>query len=203
MNRLKSGFSRVRDDDLARQAKAIISALTGNENFPALPPTLAILSAILSAFEAALALPKGTARDAEVASSRSTLTTQLEQLARILELTPGVTDAMLATTGFEIRQQGIRTDAPVDAPRNVRLKATGAMGSIQLLCDAVRRAKSYEVQYTQDANAGPWIDAGTFGSTRRIILSGLTRGKDYWLRIRAIGPHGPGAWSDRATIMVT
>ena len=180
-----------------------MSALTGNENFPALSPTLATLSVTLSAFEAALALPKGSDREAQVASTRPPLTAQLEQMARILELTPGITDAMLATTGFAIRQQGIRSDAPVDAPRNVRLKATGAMGSIQLLCDAVRRAKSYEVQYTQDANAGPWTAAGTFGSTRRIILSGLTRGRDYWLRIRAIGPHGPGAWSDRATIMVT
>lgn len=200
---MKSGFSRVRDDDLAHKAHTIISALTGNENFPTLDPALATLRATLSAFEAALALPKGSDRDAQVASTRSSLTTQLEQVARLLELTPGVTDAMLATTGFEIRQSGVRTDAPVDAPRNARLKTTGTMGSIQLLCDAVTRAKSYEVQFTQDPNAGPWTHAGTFPSTRKIILRGLMRGKDYWLRIRAIGPNGPGAWSDRATIMVT
>jgi hypothetical protein len=85
----------------------------------------------------------------------------------------------------------------------VRLKGTGKMGSAQLLCDAVKRAKTYQVQYALDPNSGPWIDAGVFGSTRRIILSGLTRGKDYWFRVRAIGPRGPGGWSDRATTMVT
>ena len=43
---------------------------------------------------------------------------------------------------------------------------------------------------------------GTFASTRGIGMTGLTRGKDYWARIRAVGPNGAGAWSDPATILV-
>jgi hypothetical protein len=58
------------------------------------------------------------------------------------------------------------------------------------------------VQHTLDANAGPWNDGGTFGSTRGITIGGLTRTKDYWMRVRAVGPDGPGAWSDPATILV-
>jgi hypothetical protein len=203
MNKLNSGFSRVRDEDLDNKAAAIIAALTGNTNFPTPVPTLATLSASLAAFQTALALTKGQARDAQVEQTRAILTTQLDQLARNLELTTGVTDAALATTGFDIRQAGARTGAPVDAPANLRAKATGTMGSVQLLCDPVNRGKSYEAQYALDANAGPWTDAGTFGSTRKIIISGLTRGKDYYFRVRAIGPDGAGGWSDTATIMVT
>ena len=203
MNKLKTGFSRVRDVDLADRTRAVIAALSDNSNFPGTARALATLKSRLAPFESALALPKGTAREEQLASTRSPLATQLEQLARKLEITPGVTDDALAMTGFEIRQRSVRTDAPVDAPDNVRLKGTGKMGSVQLLCDAVKRAKTYQVQYALDPNSGPWIDAGIFGSTRRIILSGLTRGKDYWFRVRAIGPRGPGAWSDRATIMVT
>jgi hypothetical protein len=203
MNKLNTGFSRVRDDDLDNKAQSIVTALTGNSNFPTTNPPLATVSSAITDFEAALAMPKGPARDAQVATTRAALTTLLEQLARNLELTPGVTDAMLATTGFDIRQTPARTGAPVDAPANVRLRSTGTVGEVQLLCDPVNRAKSYEVQFTQDPNAGSWTDAGTFGSTRGIILTGLTRGKDYWARIRAVGPDGPGAWSDPATIMVT
>lgn len=203
MNKLKTGFSRVRDRDLADRARTVIAALSDNSNFPATARALATLKSRLAPLESALALPKGTARDEQLASTRSPLATHLEQLARKLEMTPGVTDAALATTGFEIRIPPRRTDAPVDAPGNVRLKGTGRMGSVQLLCDAVKRARTYQVQYALDPNAGPWVDADIFGSTRGIVLSGLTRGRDYWFRIRAVGPRGPGAWSDRATIMVT
>jgi hypothetical protein len=203
MNRLNSGFSRVRNFDLAKRTRAIVAALTGNVNFPTTTPTLTAVRSSLSALQSALTLPRDNARDTEVAAARSTLTLQLHQLARNLEMTLDVTDAMLATTGFEIRKRGTRSDAPVNAPGNVCLKATSVRGKVQLRCAPVYRAKSYEVQYARDPNTGRWTDAGTFGSTRRITISGLTRGKDYWARIRAIGPKGPGAWSHLATIMAT
>ena len=70
------------------------------------------------------------------------------------------------------------------------------------MCDAVPRAQAYELQHTLDPNAGLWTDGGTFASTRGIGMTGLTRGKDYWARIRAVGPDGPGAWSDPVTTLV-
>jgi hypothetical protein len=203
MNKLNSGFTRTRDKDLDNKSDSIIKALTGNPNFPTTDPTLATVQTALTAFEQALALPPGNPRDEQVLATRKVLTDLLERLARFLELVPGVTDAMLATTGFDMRQTPARTGAPVDAPGNLRAKATGAMGSVQLLCDPSDRAKSYEAQYTLDPNNGPWVDAGTFPNTRSIIINGLTRGKDHYFRVRAIGPDGPGAWSDPATIMVT
>ena len=203
MNKLNAGFTRVRDEDLDNKAQSIIAALTGNANFATTTPPLATITTSLTAFQDALAMPAGAARTAQVAATRATLTTQLEQLARNLEMTPSVTDAMLATTGFDMRQPISRTGAPVDAPLNVRLKTTGTTGEVQVLCDSVNRAKSYQVQFTLDANAGPWSDGGTFGSTRGMVIQGLTRGKDYWVRVRAIGPDGPGAWGDPATILVS
>jgi len=76
-------------------------------------------------------------------------------------------------------------------------------GQVQLLCDPSDRTKSYEVQYTLDPVNWPWTDAGTFGSTRGIVISGLTRGKDYWMRVRGIGSNGAGVWSDPATMLVS
>jgi hypothetical protein len=203
MNRLNTGFTRVRDEDLDNKVQTIIKALTGNVNFPAIAALLTALGAALTAFQDALALPAGVVRDTEVAATRATLTTQLEQLARTLELTPNVTEAMLATTGYDLRQAGARTNAPVDAPGNVRLQSTGTSGEVKVLFDSVNRAKSYEVQFTLDPNTGQWTDAGTFPSSRGVLLTGLTRAKDYWVRVRAIGPDGPGGWSDPATILVS
>jgi hypothetical protein len=202
MNKLNTGFSRLSDNDFDNKAQAIVAALTGNANFPTTTPPLATATTSITAYQAALALPPGQARDAQVAATRATLSDQLEKLARGLELVPNVTDAMLATSGFDLRKDPAFSGEPVPAPGNMRLKQTGVSGVVQVMCDAVPRAQAYELQYTLDPNAGPWTDGGTFASTRGIGITGLTRGKDYWARIRAVGPNGPGAWSDPATILV-
>jgi hypothetical protein len=180
----------------------VVQSLTGNADFAAVNPTVAMLSAKLADYRTALTMPPGQARDQAVDASRSALTDTMEAMARNCE-TITKDKVKLATTGFDLRKDPARSDAPVDAPQNLRLKSTGNNGEIQLLCDPVDRARSYQVQYATDPNAGPWTDAGTFPSTRGIVLNGLQRGKDYWGRIRAVGPNGAGAWSDPATIMVT
>ena len=189
-----TGFSKLSHNDFDNTAQAIVAALTGNANFPTPTPTLATVNGSILAYQAALAMPDGQPRDAQVAATLATLSKELEQLARNLELTPNVTDAMLATSGFEMRKTPTFTTEPVTAPGNMRLKQTGVSGVVQVMCDAVNRAQAYELQYTLDPNAGPWTDGGTFASTRGIGITGLTRGKDYWARIRAVGPNGAAAW---------
>jgi hypothetical protein len=47
---------------------------------------------------------------------------------------------------FASRKLRTTTHAPVEAPPNVRLKFSGMQREIQLLCDQVGRARSYQVQ---------------------------------------------------------
>lgn len=202
MNKLNSGFSRLPDDEFDNKGESIRTALTNNPNFPSPTPTLAELKGALIDYEDALAMQPGAPRDAKVKERRAALSTLLDKLARNLELTPGVTDAMLATSGFELRKQPTSSGEIVKAPGNVRLKQTGVSGVVQVLCEAVERASAYELQYTRDPNSGPWVDGGTFVSTRGIGMTGLARSEDYWARVRAVGASGPGAWSDPATILV-
>jgi hypothetical protein len=202
MNKLNSGFTKLADDEFDNKAQSIVAALTGNANFPTTTPTLAAIGNELTACQAALAMQPGQARDAQVIATRTLLADSLDKLARGLELVPNVTEAMLATSGFDLRKSPVFSGETVAAPGNVRLKQTGVSGVIQVLSDAVPRASAYEMQYTENPNAGPWLDGGTFASTRGIGVSGLTRGKDYWVRLRAVGTNGPGPWSDPATILV-
>jgi hypothetical protein len=202
MNKLNSGFSKLSDDEFDDKALAIWTALTNNPSFPDPIPKLGDLLNFIQAYQTALAMPPGQPRDEAVAEKRATLANSLDKLARNLELTTNVTDAMLATSGFDLRKQPVTSGEIVGAPGNVRLKQTGVSGVVQVMCDAVSRASAYELQYTQEPNAGPWSDGGTFASTRGIGISGLTRGKDYWARVRAVGTKGPGSWSDPATILV-
>ena len=112
----------------------------------------------MTAYQQALALAPGQPRDAQVAATRATLADSLDKLARGLELTANVTDAMLATSGYDLRKVPVFSGETVGAPGNVRLRQTRVSGVVQLLCDAVNRASAYELQYTQDPIAGPWTD---------------------------------------------
>src|SRR5438067_13742291 len=142
-NKLNRGFGQLRDTELDNKAQSIITALTGNAAFPTPNPTLAMVTTALTDFKSALAMPERTAaRDAQVASTRAGLEALLQNLAASLELTPNVTDAQLATTGYELRKPVSHTSDPVAAPGNVRLKSTGTSGEVQVLCDSVTRANA-------------------------------------------------------------
>ena len=71
-------------------------------------------------------------------------------------------------------------------PTGLHLKYPGISGQLQVLLSAVARAMFYEVEYTLDPVNGPWTAVPAFGSTRGIVLTGLTRGKDYYVRVRAV-----------------
>jgi hypothetical protein len=68
----------------------------------------------------------------------------------------------------------------------------------------VSKAGAYEVQTT---TADPtiesnWTAAGSFMNCGHIELDGLTVGKVYSVRLRAIGSAGPGAWTPASSLMV-
>ena len=116
---------------------------------------------------------------------------------------PNVTDADLAGTGYDLRKANTHTSAPPDAPQDVRVKATGMSGQLQVMFGKVARAVLYEVEWTLDPVNGPWTLVPAFNSTRGMVLEGLTRGKDYYIHARAVATGANrGPWSDNASGMV-
>ena len=69
--------------------------------------------------------------------------------------------------------------------------------------DADAHLPSDLLAWTLDPNGISWSDPETFPNSRAFRFTGLTRGKDVWVRVRARNTIGAGPWSDPATIMVT
>jgi hypothetical protein len=201
-NILNSGFSEMPLDEFIEKVMGIIAALTGNANFPVTSPTVAIIQTALDAVTTAMAI-QGPAREPAVAAARAALEQKLALLATNLETLANFDVVKLATTGFNQRKAPVISNLPPDVPGNLRLKPGTISGSVRVLFDPSDRAKSYQVQISFDPNAGPWTDVDTFSSSRGIVLTGLTRAKDIWVRVRAIGPNNTkSGWSDPATILV-
>jgi hypothetical protein len=202
--KLNTGFSQYSDSGFADKADSIVKALTGNGKFPSPNPTLTAIVALIKTLRDAIA-STGAGRTEAIAAARDALSAALVALAANLIATPGVTDADLATTGYDLPQPHTRTGAVPPAPQNARLKNGDQSRTVIPQCDPVTTGgvRVYEVEWTLDPTNGPWNDGGSFPNSRAMLLTDLPRAKDIWVRIRVIGTNGPSAWSDPATILVT
>ena len=69
-------------------------------------------------------------------------------------------------------------------------------GSLNAKCNTDPNASTYEWQTTTgDPVTGTYV---TFTHTTgaKVTITGLTSGQRVWVRVRAIGTHGEGPWSN-------
>lgn len=204
MTKFKLELKKLTVTDKLSLGASHIAAMTGNAAYPTATrvPTdaqvqtaqddLAAADAAVTAAEVALN-QKRQEREAKEEAWDTVITARANNCEAV---TP--TDlAALASTGFPLRSAG----APVGqlpAPGNLTAGATDNEGEIELRCNAVKGASSYEWQQRLHDNAASWQALKT-GTTTRILVPGLTPGVVYAFRVRAIGSAGPGTWSDEAT----
>lgn len=179
------------------------AAMTGNASFPTANrlPADAAFQAALAALEAAEAdvAAKKTAWKQALATrdaAEAALDTALTSRAAYCEAAQPGNDAALASTGLPMRTTPASVgDLP--APGDLVGTAGDNEGEIDLSCDPVAGAGSYEWQCRLHADGNAWQPAKN-STASKITLTGLTPGTQYAFRVRAIGSAGPGAWSDEA-----
>lgn len=134
------------------------------------------------------------------------LSTDLFVLASYVQSVAPNDQGKLATTGFPMRQARVRTRilVPPTAPANFELQRGPVSGMLVARASPQAGVGSYDVQLTtaDPAVESSWMPAGTFKNCSRIELPGLTPGKVYMARIRALGTAGPGDWAIAAGLMV-
>lgn len=193
------------DAEILAFARAHITAMTGNPNFPAPEPAPAALLAAVDAYETALneaiaasaaAQTKTSAKDAQ----RAALELLLTQRAASVEIQSGGEETKILSAGFGVRASA----SPVGAmaqPQNFRATMGDLTGEIDLQWDPVRGAKSYILECrTHGATPGAWQQVKIVTSSK-YSAQGLTPGQEYAFRVRAVGTAGEGPWSDEAVKM--
>lgn len=205
MNELSVGFSQDSDASLSAEATLVHTSLTtppGLTYFPTTTPTTAALKTALEAYQGAIGTENTAANVALRKAKRDALILVLQKLAANLELTADGDMVKLAATGFDFKGKPVRSTGPLPAPQNLRVKTTGTSGEALAKVAAVALASGYEAQFTLDPLAGSWTSIDSVTDSQNIMFTGLSRGKDYFFRVRALGANGPSGWSDVATMMV-
>ncbi len=87
-------------------------------------------------------------------------------------------------------------------PTNVRAKYTGLYGQLKMLCKASKGAIQYEGRCAPVSDPDNYIQIVQSTGSRNMIFSGLPRGVEVRIQLRAYGPNGWSEWSDVVIIMV-
>lgn len=118
----------------------------------------------------------------------------LEARANFCEAAQPNNDAALVGTGLPMRGAP-QSVGPLSPPGNLAATAGDNEGEIELSCDPVAGANSYEWQCRLHTDAAQWEPAKP-STASKVTLGGLTPGQSYAFRVRGIGSAGPGPWSD-------
>jgi len=203
-------FDRLSTSDFLVISGSIVNGMTNNSHFKepwaGLGLTLEQLSSAYTAYEEAYhaSLTRDTVKIAHRNATRQTLTDILKRLALSLELMAQGDVAALATTGFELRHDIVHSNSNelLPAPADFRVTHGQLSGTFDVHVAGLAGAGSYEVHIAHDNPnlESNWRHAISSVNSSHIIVTGLTPGQNYWLRIRGIDSNGGGVWSDPISI---
>lgn len=205
MTRFKLELSRKKTTDKLALGGIHIAAMTGNTNYP--QPTRVPTDAQVQTAQDDLDAAEAEVSAAEITWRQKIQTrdqkegvwdTVITARANNCEAVTPTDLAALQSTGFPLRSDNAPIGA-LPAPGDLRAVATGNAGEIELRCNTVKGASSYEWECkVHDNVSAPW-SAIKSSTTTKILVPALTPGTLYGFRVRAIGSAGAGTWSDEAS----
>src|ERR1017187_5570447 len=202
--RVSYAFAGFSDTDLNALAIVIIICLKNNLTFPNLPVKIADLTALQVAFQNCI--------NAMLQGSTPQLTAQRDEAREALVVALKKTGACVQSVALDslsaLLSSGSQpilpstASSPLDKP-GIALLDNLETTLLLLRINPVANARSYQIQISDDGGK-TWQERGFSTQARRIVLSGLTPGTVYAVRVKAIGGStNESAWSDPMSRMAT
>ena len=201
--RVSLAFATYNEAELNGFAILVITCLKANPLFPSLPVAIAALTALQTAYQNAITASAqgGKINTAAKLEARDALVPALRQTAGYVQtLAVTMTVSQVLSSGFDVVSNNT-AQTPLDQPQLISLD-NSVGGQLTVYLQPVANARAYQVQFSTGNNV--WQEAGIFPSTRGVVITGLTPGVTYTVRVRAIGgsmQYSP--WSATLSIMAT
>lgn len=196
INKVSFDFANYGDSELADFGGNSATLLDGNLAFPDLPVKPADLKLQVETFKTDIqaAFMGGLLLTAKKNASRDLVLESLRANGHYVQtIASRNLDLLLSSGYFAISTN--RAQSPLDKPAITAIE-NAAAGQLLVRVTPVANARSYHVQ-TSSGGSGAWQDAGIYSRARSILLTGLTSGTVYNVRVRAIGGStGASDWSD-------
>lgn len=194
--RIKVKPTEVRD----QLTQCIAGATALGPAWPAAAPTVAAMTTARDALAAAIT--DSNTKEAAWKTSAGTKRTNSEASRDLILRVDDVTTGLYTETGVEKNNFGIPPEGTPDEPLHklLELEVTDGPvpGSLRFDFESIEGA-SYEIQWSAASNFSTLVGSATSASASEYIISGLTPGTQYWMRVRPLRGGQTEAWSDPAT----
>lgn len=188
---------KYRDMKLFSKAGSILEQMSNNAYFPNIEAQLAELGEKIESYKAALSESRLGGRLTTVLKSncRRNLEACLQELATYVQLTSKGDAAVIASSGFDMHKKAARV-GQLDKVRSVKIDVGSMRGSALVTCDRVDRALFYVFEYCEAPLTADSVWIQVAGSKRKMLIEGLTSGKQYCFRVAAARTHPSRVWSE-------
>jgi len=191
------------DMELSVTGTNITDCMTGNPKFETPIPPLADVKATLVSYNASLAkAEKGSSDDRLVKNSwRATLESQLQELGLYVQLISKCDSLIISSSGFYVNRKPSAV-GPLAKPEKVIIKMGDNPGSVWVSCESIESAVFYEYDYAELTSDGIYNWIHKTCTKRKLLIEGLTSGKQYIFRVAGAGSDPSRIWSNLITTFV-
>ncbi len=174
--------------------------LMGNPNFPAPTPSLAQLTAMADALEAAYKAAQAarqTAREKTTFQDETSAAADLlyKQLSHYVDSHSAGDAAKITSAGFSIRA-GNTSVGRLPQPVGLEASPSTHPGTMDLRWQGIRGARAYVIEKAADADGPSTWESAAAVTKPKASVNTMISGKKYWFRVAPIGAAGQGPWSE-------
>lgn len=199
MTKIKLDHITLNTPAFVSRMREIITATTGNPAFPALQVRLPDFVTAVDTLETRNnAYNSTTQLAAQQLTERDDGRDIAEDLARALASAAEaetLDTAALLSGGWHLMSPPT-PPGPMPQPQNLVATGGDLEGEVDLAWEPVPNRDTYLADWAADP-AGPWTQFYV-GTKSTCTAEGLNPGQMFYFRVRAVGPLGPGPWSDIA-----
>ena len=194
---------RYSDPELSIKASHVIEQMTGNPNFPNPNPTLDVIREANLNYNLALNKVEGGSKEDTVVknNSRKVLENFLKTETNYVQQVSGGSEAIILSSGFDVNKKP-SVIGPLPKAAGLSVIAGDNKGSVVLNCKVVAHADFYEFEFTDAPTSAGSIWQKRTTTKHKLLIEGLTSGKQYVFRVAAAGSDPARNWSDEISSYV-
>lgn len=195
--------ARYSDPELSFKSSHVLAQMTGNPVFINPNPPLSALEEAIISYNMALKDVEGGSKVDTVVKNdrRKFLENILQRETDYVQQVSGGEEAIILSSGFDVKRKPALI-GPLPKAMGLFLRTGENKGAIIANCNRVSNARFYEFEYTEMP-----VTANSFWQKRtstkhKILIDGLTSGKQYTFRVAGAGSDPSRNWSDEMSSFV-
>lgn len=194
---------RYSDLELSIKASHVVEQMTGNAYYPdPVPPLETITSTNATYIDALNKVVGGSKEDTVIKNNlRKQIESQLKREADYVQVTSEGDEAIILSSGFDVNRKPA-VIGPLPKASGLTLKAGDNKGTIAAACNVVANALFYEFEYTEAPGTSTSIWLKRTSTKHKLLIEGLTSGKQYVFRVAGAGSDSSRNWSDEISSFV-